>query len=48
MLTERRVKSYSPQISAGVSQEKGIAVISQTSEINGYQVSNVKNFLETQ
>ncbi len=43
MLTERRVKSFSPQNTAGVSQEKDFAVISQTVETNGDQVSNVKN-----
>ncbi len=42
MLTERRVKSSSPQNTAGVSQEKGVTVISQTIETNGDQVSNVK------
>ncbi len=43
MLIERQVKSFSPQNTAGVSQEKGITVIFQTIETNGYQVSNVKN-----
>ncbi len=42
MLIERQVKSVGPQNTAGVSQEKGIAVISQTIETNGDQVSNIK------
>ncbi len=42
MLIERQMKSFSPQNPAGVSQEKSVAVIFQTIEINGKQVSNVK------
>ncbi len=37
-----RVKFFSPQNTAGVLQENGIAAISQTIEANGDQVSNVK------
>ncbi len=40
MLIERRMKSFSQQNAAGVSQEKGVTVISQTVETNGDQVSN--------
>ncbi len=32
---ECRVKFFSPQNAAGVSQEKGVAVISQTIEVDG-------------
>ncbi len=35
---EGQVDSFSPQNSAGVLQEKGVAVISQTIEVNGDQV----------
>ncbi len=42
MLTEKPVKSFSPQNIAGVSQEKGVTVVSQTTETNGDQVSNIK------
>ncbi len=41
MLMEGQAKFFSPQISAGVSQEKGVAVISQTTEANGDKYSNV-------
>ncbi len=40
---EGQVKSFSLQNTAGVSKEKDVAVISQTTEANGDQVSNVKN-----
>ncbi len=39
---EGLVKFFSPQNTAGVSQEKGVAVMSQTVVVNGDQVSNVK------
>ncbi len=39
---EGQVKFFSPQNTAGVSQEKGVAVTSQTIEVNGDQVSNIK------
>ncbi len=42
MLMEGRLKFFTTQNSAGVSQEKDIAVISQTIKVNGDQVSNVK------
>ncbi len=41
MVMEGQVKFFSPQDSAGVSQEKDIAVISQTVDINGYQDLNI-------
>ncbi len=42
ILMEGQVKFYSPQNTAKVLQEKGIAVISQTVVVNGDQVLNVK------
>ncbi len=42
MLMEGHKKFFSSQNSAGVLQEKGIAVISQTIAMNGDQFSNVK------
>ncbi len=39
---KRRVKFFSPHDTAEDSQEKGVAVISQTTEVNGDQFSNVK------
>ncbi len=44
MPMEDWVKYFSPQNSAGVSQEKGIAVISYTIEVNGYQELNIKKY----
>ncbi len=38
MPVEGQVKLFSAQNTAGVSQEKGIAVVSQTVEANGDQV----------
>ncbi len=40
MSMEGRVKFFSPQNTDEVLQEKGIAVISQTIEVNGDQDSN--------
>ncbi len=42
MLIERWVNFLSPQKAAGVKQEKDVAIISQTIEVNGDQVSNMK------
>ncbi len=42
MLMEGQVKFVSPQNTAGVSQEKGVAVISQKIEVNSDQCSNIK------
>ncbi len=42
MLTEGQVKFFSPQNTAGVSQEKGVEVMSQTNAVNGDQVLNIK------
>ncbi len=42
MLMEGQVNRFSSQNSAGVSQEKDAALISQTTEVNGDQDSNVK------
>ncbi len=39
----RWVKIFSPQNTAGISQEKGVAVISSTIEVNGDLYLNVKN-----
>ncbi len=39
MLMKGQVKFFSPQITAQVSQEKGVAVISQTVEVIGDQDS---------
>ncbi len=39
MHLEGRMKVLSPQNTAGVSQEKDVAVISQTNEVNGDQIS---------
>ncbi len=44
MLKEGWVKFFRIQNTAGVSQEKGIAAISQTTETNGDQFSNIKKF----
>ncbi len=41
MLIERQVMSFSPQNTAGVSEEKRVTVISQTTETNGDQDSNI-------
>ncbi len=43
MPMQGQVKFFSLQNTAGVSQEKGVAVMSQTIEVNGDQVLNVKN-----
>ncbi len=40
------MKFFSSQNTAGVSQEKGIAVISQTMEVNGDQVLKVQKIHE--
>ncbi len=40
---EGQVKFFSPQNTAGVSKEKGLAVISQIIAVDGDQDSNVKN-----
>ncbi len=40
MWIEGPVKFFSPQNTAGVSQEKGVAVFSQTVKVNGDQDSN--------
>ncbi len=40
-----RVKFFSPQNTAGVSQEKGASVISQTIAVNVDQISNAKKFI---
>ncbi len=45
MPMEGQVKFFSPQNTAGVSQEKGAAVITQTIEVNGDQLSNMKKYL---
>ncbi len=42
MLMEGRVEFLSPQNTAGVAQEKGVAVISQTNVMNGDIDSSVK------
>ncbi len=42
MPMEGQEKVFSPQNTAGVSKEKGVAVISHTSEANGNQVSKLK------
>ncbi len=42
MQIEGSVKFSSAQNTAGVSQEKGVAVMSQTISVDGDQVSNVK------
>ncbi len=47
MLMEGWVKFFSPQNTAGGSQEKGVAVIPQTIDVNGDQVSNVKKTKQT-
>ncbi len=47
MLTEGRVKFFSPWNPAGVSQEKGVAVVSQTVEVNDDQDSNRKTNKQT-
>ncbi len=47
MLMDGWVKFFSPQITAGVLQEKGVAIMSQTTELNGDQFSNVKKYLVT-
>ncbi len=41
------VKCFSPQNTAGVSQEKGVAVIPQTTEVNSDQFSNKKTKKQT-
>ncbi len=41
------VKVFSSQNTAGVSQEKGVAVIFQTVEVNGHQFSTFKNKTKT-
>ncbi len=43
MLMEGQVNFFSPQNTAGVSQEKDVAVKSQTIEVNGDWDSNIKN-----
>ncbi len=42
MLMKGQVKVFSPQNTAGVSQEKGAAVISQITEVNGDQFLDLK------
>ncbi len=44
MLMEGWVKFFSPQNSAGVSQENSIAVISKTVQVNGDQEPNVQKY----
>ncbi len=44
MLIEDWEKFFSPQNTAGVSQEKSVAVSSQTTVVNGDQDSNVKKY----
>ncbi len=39
---EGRVKFFTKQNTAGVSQEKGVAVMSQTIVVNGDQILNIK------
>ncbi len=43
MQMEGQIKFFIPQNTSGVSQEKGVAVIPQTIEVKGDQVSNEKN-----
>ncbi len=42
---EGRGKVFSPQNSAGVSQEKGVTVILQTIVVNGDQFLNIKKHI---
>ncbi len=42
---EGRAKIFSSQNTAGVSKEKGVAVILQTIELNGDQFSHVKKYI---
>ncbi len=46
MPMEEWVKFFSPQNTAGVSQEKGVAVVSQTTEANGDQAVTVKKYIQ--
>ncbi len=42
MQMESHVSFLRPQNAAGVSQENGVAVISQPTEVNGDQFSNIE------